>query len=236
MSNPLLPYNPNNGAMVQQRFNGPDFDVNQIGNQLLGSIFSLANQLMTEILSNGPGIDGIASFMNMDPNNPQMKIIGISSMNVAQIAHGPDGRPHIIQALDERQIGPGGIRQTKRALRDPDRGIDRVQIGYFAGDREEIIDRRFDPSTRQYQEEVQERVFAPNQPKYPQQLPIQSQQQRQPALPAPQQYQYYPRQQPQQYSPYPQQYSPYPQQSQQFSFYPQQPPQAFPRNPIYPYL
>jgi hypothetical protein len=218
MSYPLLPYNPNNRGIIEQQFSRPNFDGNHIGNELLGSLFGLANQLMTEILRNGPGIDGISSFMGTDPNNPHLKVIGISSMNVTQIARGPDGRPHIIQAHDERRIGPGGIWQTKKALRDPDRGIDRMQVGYFAGDREEIIDRRFDPSTRQYQEEVQQRIFAPNQPNFPPQRPIQSQQamQCQPALPAPQQYQYYPRQ--------------------QFPSYSQQPPKALPTPSIYPYL
>jgi hypothetical protein len=220
MSYPLLPYNPNNGAMVKQQFNRPIFDGNHVANDLLGSFFGLANQLMGEILRNSPGImDGISSHMGIDPNNPYMKIIGISSMNVTQIARGPDGRPHIIQAHDERRIGPGGIWQTKKALRDPDRGIDKIEVGYFAGDREEIIEHRFDPPTGQYQQEVQQRAIAPNQPNFSHQWPIQSQpaMQRQPALSAPQQYQYYPRQQ-------------------QFSSYAQQPLQARPAPPIYPYL
>lgn len=214
MSYPLQPYNPNSAALVEQQFNRPNFDGNPDVNNLLGSLFGLAHQLMGEILRNGPGIDGISSFMGADPNNPHVKVFGISSMNVTEIARGPDGRPHVIQAHDERRIGPGGIWQTRKALRDPDRGIDKMQIGYFTGDRGQIIQRRFDPNTRQYQQEVQQRGITPNPPNFPHQWSIPSQQtvQRQP-----QQNPYYPRQQ-------------------RNPSYAHQPLQALPAPPRYPHL
>jgi len=259
MSYPIQPYNPNNGALVGQQFNRAMFDGNNGGGDLIGSLFGLANQMMTDILRNGPGIGGISSFMGADPNNPDIHVIGISSMNVTQIAPGPDGRPHIIQAHDERRMGPGGIWQTKKALRDPDRGIDKMQIGYFAGDRSEIIEHEFDPPTGQHQQEIQRGAMAPNEPNFSHQWRMQSQQamQRQPRLPPPslQQYQYYPQQQQQQFPSYPQQqqrqqfpsysqqqqrqqFPSYPQQQQrqQFSSYPQQPLQAFPTPPSFQYL
>jgi hypothetical protein len=227
MSYPLQPYSPNNGALAQQKFNRAMLDGDRgIDDELLGSLFGLANRLMAEILRSGPGIDGISSFMGVDPNNPHVNVIGISSMNVTQIARGPDGRPHIIQTHDERRMGPNGIWQTKKALRDPDRGIDKTQIGYFAGDRGEIIERRLDPSTGQYQQEIKQRAIAPNAPNFSHQWRMQAQQamQWQPSLPSPQQYQYYPRQQ---------------QQQQQIASYaqrPQQPLQALPAPPSYQYL
>jgi hypothetical protein len=223
MSYPLQPYNPNNGALVQQQFNRAMFDGDRgIHDELLGSLFGLANRLMGEMLRSGPGNGGISSFMGVDPNNPHVNVIGISSMNVTQIAHGPDGRPHIIQTHDERRMGPNGIWQTKKALRDPDRGIDKMQIGYFAGDRGEIIERRLDPSTGQYRQEIQQRAMAPNPPSLPHQWRMQPQQamQRQPSLPPPQQYQYYPQQQ----------------QHPSYAPRPQQPLQALPAPPPYQYL
>jgi hypothetical protein len=223
MSYPIQPYNPNNGALVEQHFNRAMFDGNNAAGDLLGSIFGLANQLMTDMLRNGPGIGGVSSFMGVDPNNPHLHVIGISSMNVAQISRGPDGRPHIIQAHDERRLGPGGIWQTKKALRDSDRGIEKMQVGYFAGDRGEIIEHQLDASTGQYRQEIQQRAIAPNELNFPQQRRIQPQQsmQRQPPLPIPQQYQYNPHQY---------------QQRQQIPSYPQQPLQALPAPPIYQYL
>jgi len=166
--------------------------------------------------------------MGIDPNNPHVNIIGISSMNVTQMARGPDGRPHIIQTHDERRMGPGGIWQTKKALRDPDRGIDKTQIGYFSGDRGEIIERQLDPSTGQYRQDIQPRAIAPNNPgfSHPWRMPSQQAMQRQPLLPPAQQYQYYPRQQQHQY---------YPQQQQQQQ-QPQKPIQALPAPSPYQYL
>jgi Myelodysplasia-myeloid leukemia factor 1-interacting protein len=221
MSYPLQPYNPNNGALVDQQYNRGTLDGNIGGGDLLGSLYGLANQLMSEILRSGPSIGGISSFMGIDPNNPHVKVIGISSMNVTQISRGPDGRPHIIQAHDERRMGPSGIWQTRKALHDPDRGIDKMQIGYFIGDRGEIIERRLDPSTGQYRQEIQRHAMAPNEPNFSHHWRMQPQQimQRQPALPPPP----------------PRQYQHYPQQQQQLPSYAQQSQQALPAPSSYQY-
>lgn len=225
MSYPIQPYGQSNGALAPQQFNRNIVDGNDGAvDELLGTFLGLANQLMGEILRSGPGIGGISPIMGADLNNPHIGVIGISSMNVTQIARGPDGRPHIIQAQDERRMGPGGIWQTKKALRDPNRGIDKMQIGYFADGRGEIIDRQLDPVTRQYREEIQRRAIGPNDPSFSQQRRMQSQQgiQRQPPLPIQQSYQYYPPQQ----------------QHQQLPSYaqPQQPLKTLPAPRTYPYL
>lgn len=190
MSYPLQPYIPNPPALIEQPCNRPAFDSDREINHLLGSLFGLATQLMGEVLRNAPAMDGIPSFTGVDPSNPHMKIFGISSMKMTQIERGPDGRPRIIQAHDERRIGPNGVWQTRRALRDPDRGIDKMQIGYFAGDQGKMIERRYDPSTGQYRQEVQQHTMPSNTPNYPYQSLRQ-----QPSIASSQQYSYYPRQQ-----------------------------------------
>ena len=124
MSYPLQPYQPLNRPVLRQDQGVAD---------LLGPIFGLANQIMSELLHGAPS----------DPRNPHLQVFGISSMNVTQISRGLDGRPHIVQALDERRLGPGGVWQTKKAMRDPQRGIDKMKIGYFMGDRSEVIEHEF---------------------------------------------------------------------------------------------
>ena len=114
-------------------------------------------------------------------------------------------------------MGPGGIWQTKKALRDSQRGIDKMQIGYYNGDQSEVIEQRLDPPTRQYQQETHRQSLRPNEMNYPHQWRAQSQPQLQ--LPSPQQYQYY-----------------RPQQQQQRPFYAQQPLQALPAPSPYQYL
>lgn len=151
MSYPIEEYQPENNVVVdQQQMNN---------NDPFRSFFGLANRLMGEMLSSTSSFDGLSS----DSNNPNVKVFGISSMNVTQISRGPDGRPRVVQAHDERRMGPGGVWQTKKALRDPDRGIDRMQVGYFVGNQGEIVERQLDPTTGQYRQQVQHRGLPSNQ-------------------------------------------------------------------------
>ena len=244
MSYPIQPYNSNNGALVDQHLSRPVFNNNNVDGNIMGSLFGIANQLMEEILRNTPDTGGISSFMSASPSNPHVKVFGISSMNVTQLSQGPDGRSHIIQAYDERRVGPDGTWQSKKALCDPDRGIDKRQIGYFSGDRSEIIERQLDPSTTQYRQEIQRHGIAPNEFHSSQQYPMHSAHSMQrPATFPSRQYQYY-QQQPQ-LPPYSQQsqlrpYSHQPQlprhsQAAQFSYYSPQAQKALPIPPSYRY-
>lgn len=134
---------------------------------LMQSFFGMANRMMSDAFR-ADGIGGFSSLMmsDGDPTNSDVKVFGVSSMNVTQISRGPDGRPRIVQAHDERRMGPGGVWQTKKALRDTDRGIDRMQVGYFVGDQGEVIERQLDPKTGQYRKEIKRRGVPQNQLKF----------------------------------------------------------------------
>ncbi|CAF0764189.1 unnamed protein product [Didymodactylos carnosus] len=134
----------------------------------IGDVMSMAHNMMNSFQMNS------GMHMNSDPNNPNVKVFGVSSMNVTQLARGPDGRPHVIQAHDEKRMGPNGIWQTKKALKDSDRGIDKMQVGYFVGDQGEIVERHYDPATGQYRQNVQHRGYT--QPNFRQQWQQQAQQ------------------------------------------------------------
>ena len=178
MSYPIQLYNPNNRALVNPSGDRSVFSGNSNvggGGDVLNSIFGLANQLMAEILRSGPMPGDLSSLIGSDPSNPHVQVFGISTMNVTQISPGPDGRPRIIQAHDERRIGPGGVWQTKRAVRDSDRGIDKIQIGRFDGQAEEIIEHEFKPPMRQYQLDTNRRSLPPDQPQFPVRPQIQGQ-------------------------------------------------------------
>ncbi|UJR38226.1 hypothetical protein I4U23_030899 [Adineta vaga] len=246
----LTPYNHNPGPLVNQQYNRPPGNYGSINDinegELLGSLFGLAHQLMGEILRNTPGL---SPNMGLMPNMSQGKVFGVSSMNVTQITRGPDGRPHVVQAHKERRMGPGGTWQTKKTVHDPNRGIDKIQYGYFTGDHGEIIERRFDRATGQYHEEIQRREFAPNEFNFPSHLPIQSQpilRQQYPYYSQPQQqFPFYPQQQQQQQRPmlssYLQQpmpnfpsYSPQPISA--LTAHPEKPKPALPSPPMFPYI
>jgi hypothetical protein len=217
MSYPVQQYNPNNNAVVDQQRDKALFDGDN-DNDIFRSFFGLANRMMGEMLRSGEGTDGISSFSSSDSNNPNVKVFGISSMNVTQISRGPDGRPRVVQAHDERRMGPGGVWQTKKALRDPDHGIDRMQVGYFVGDQGEIIERQLDPTSGQYRQEIKRRGLPSNEPNFANRWRTNAQQAMQRPPPLPQQqlpyYDQYPQQALPPYSqPAPSSYEQYPQQS-----------------------
>ena len=193
MSYPLQPYQPNRGALVNPALNRPTPNQDQAVADLLVPIFGLAKQIMSELLQGGPGVDGLSALMGSDPRNPHMQVCGISSMNVTQVSRGPDGRPHIVQAIDERRLGPGGIWQTKKALRDPQRGIDKMQVGYFMGDQSEIVEHEFNSRSGQYQRPSHPWAQSnqpPAQRHYSYYPPAPPPSHRQQALPAPPSYRY----------------------------------------------
>ena len=161
MSNPVQQYPSNNDTRVNQQ---PDRTLTNGTNDgdIFRSFLGLTNRMMSDMMQNGPSTKSFSSLSSLDPGNPNMKLFGISSTNITQMSRGPDGRPRIVQAHDERRMGPGGVWQTKKALRDPDRGIDRMQLGYFVGDRGEIFERNLDPTTGQYRHETKRRGIPPN--------------------------------------------------------------------------
>jgi len=215
MSYPIQQYQSNNNAIVDQELDKTLFDSNN-DDDIFRSFFGLANRMMGEMLSSRIGTGDMSSFASSDPNNPNVKVFGISSMNVTQISRGPDGRPHIVQAHDERRMGPGGVWQTKKALRDPDRGIDKMQVGYFIGDQGEIVERQLDPTSGQYRQDIKRRGPS-NEPNFSNRWRKSAQQamQRPPPLPQNQQQQI-----PYSYNQYPQQALPAPSYPQQAAYAP----------------
>ncbi|CAF2719129.1 unnamed protein product [Rotaria sp. Silwood2] len=202
MSYPIQQYNPNNNALIDPQFDNTLLGSNNDGN-MFGSFYGLANQMMSEMLRSGPNIGGVSTFMSSDSNNPNVKVFGLSSMNVTQISRGPDGRPHVVQAHDERRMGPGGVWQTKKALRDTDRGVDRMQVGYFVGDRGEIVERQLDPTSGQYRQDIKRRGIPSNEQNFSNHWRSQAQQSMQRPRPLPSQVQQ--QQLPSSYQQYPQQ-------------------------------
>ncbi|CAF1175087.1 unnamed protein product [Rotaria sordida] len=191
MSYPIQQYIPNNDALYDPQFDNALLGVNT-GGDMLGSFFGLANRMMNGMLHSGPNIGGISTFLSSNSNDPNVKVFGVSSMNVTQMSRGPDGRPHVLQAQDERRMGPGGVWQTKKALRDSDRGIDKMQVGYFIGDNGEIIERQLDPNSGQYRQDIKRRGIPSNDPNFSNQWRIQAQQAMQRPRPLPSQQQQLP--------------------------------------------
>ncbi|UJR23626.1 hypothetical protein I4U23_026612 [Adineta vaga] len=69
--------------------------------------------------------------------------------------NGPDGRPKVYQETTSRNRGPGGMEETRQAIRDTERGINKVQIGHRIGDRKHVIEREMNVETGQISENVE---------------------------------------------------------------------------------
>ena len=87
--------------------------------------------------------------------------------------NGSDGRPKVYQESTSRSRGPGGLEETRQAIRDSERGINKVkpkksfrrfdfswkcfqiQIGHRIGDRKHVVEREMNVSTGQISENVE---------------------------------------------------------------------------------
>uniref|UniRef100_A0A1B6HL29 Myeloid leukemia factor n=1 Tax=Homalodisca liturata TaxID=320908 RepID=A0A1B6HL29_9HEMI len=80
-------------------------------------------------------------FQNMDhmSNNPNCH--SYSSSTVMTMTNGPDGRPQVYQASSSVRQGPGGVKETKKAVSDSRSGVKKLAIGHHIGDRAHIVER-----------------------------------------------------------------------------------------------
>ncbi|CAF0730946.1 unnamed protein product [Rotaria sp. Silwood1] len=69
--------------------------------------------------------------------------------------NGTDGRPKVYQESTSHSRGPGGLEETRQAIRDSERGINKVQIGHRIGDRKHVVEREMNVETGQISENVE---------------------------------------------------------------------------------
>lgn len=51
------------------------------------------------------------------------------------------GPPKVFQAASEERRGPGGVRETKKAVKDSESGVQRMAVGHHLGDRGHVVER-----------------------------------------------------------------------------------------------
>lgn len=61
--------------------------------------------------------------------------------SVVSMSSGPDGRPQIYEETMSTTTAPGGIRETKKTVRDSRTGTKKMAIGHHIGDRAHILER-----------------------------------------------------------------------------------------------
>ncbi|XP_032679457.1 myeloid leukemia factor isoform X3 [Odontomachus brunneus] len=81
--------------------------------------------------------------MNFDFAVPTMTNNSHSFMrqSVVSMSSGPDGRPEIYEETMSTTTAPGGIKETKKTVRDSRTGTKKMAIGHHIGDRAHILER-----------------------------------------------------------------------------------------------
>ncbi|CAF3093617.1 unnamed protein product [Rotaria socialis] len=69
--------------------------------------------------------------------------------------NGADGQPTVYHESKSHSRGPGGIEEIRQAVRDSERGINKVHIGHRIGDRKHVVEREMNVETGQISENVE---------------------------------------------------------------------------------
>ncbi|XP_014481012.1 PREDICTED: myeloid leukemia factor isoform X2 [Dinoponera quadriceps] len=81
-------------------------------------------------------ISNLSNMSNMGNNSHSFM-----RQSVVSMSSGPDGRPQIYEETMSTTTAPGGIKETKKTVRDSRTGTKKMAIGHHIGDRAHILER-----------------------------------------------------------------------------------------------
>lgn len=96
--------------------------------------------LMNSMMGNMGGMMGNMGGMMQMPNDPNAQVF--SSSTVMSYSNSGDGAPKIYQASSQTTQMPGGVRETRRTIKDSDKGIEKMSIGHHLGEKAHVIERQ----------------------------------------------------------------------------------------------
>ncbi|XP_040610256.1 myeloid leukemia factor 1 isoform X5 [Mesocricetus auratus] len=80
------------------------------------------------------GEDSLTGHLSMDPNGHSF--CSSSVMTYSKVGDEP---PKVFQASTQTRRAPGGIKETRRAMRDSDSGLEKMAVGHHIHDRAHVI-------------------------------------------------------------------------------------------------
>ncbi|CAF0772527.1 unnamed protein product [Didymodactylos carnosus] len=130
---------------------------NPFGGDLLGEFSSSPFSLMDAMMGNMRSVMDPPRLFHPTPSisDTNAPIHSFTSTTVMSYGAGPDGRPKVYQESTSRSRGPGGIEETRQAVRDSERGINKMHVGRRIGDRKHVIERELNAETGQISENVE---------------------------------------------------------------------------------
>nr|XP_043868177.1 myeloid leukemia factor 1-like [Solea senegalensis] len=82
--------------------------------------------------------------MSADPN-----IHSFSSSSVMTYSKVGNEAPKVFQATSSTQRAPGGIKETRRALKDSESGLEKMAVGHHIRDRGYVLKKKYNNNTRE---------------------------------------------------------------------------------------
>lgn len=79
--------------------------------------------------------------MEQARNNPNGNGQFYSQSSVMSFSNTGSGQPQVYQATSSVRTAPGGVHETRKAVRDSKTGIEKVEVGHRIGDRAHVISR-----------------------------------------------------------------------------------------------
>jgi myeloid leukemia factor 1 len=99
--------------------------------------FALMSSMMGNMGGMMRGMDGM---MHM-PNDPNAQVFSSSTV-MSYSNSGDGGAPKIYQASSQTTQMPGGLRETRRTIKDSEKGIEKMSIGHHLGEKAHVIERQ----------------------------------------------------------------------------------------------
>lgn len=108
------------------------------GNELMPFGHDMGGMRGTMMPFGFPNMNRLFQFNQMG-NDPHCH--SYSSSTVMTMTNGPDGRPQVYQASQSVRAGPGGVKETKKAVADSRTGVKKMAIGHHIGERAHIMEK-----------------------------------------------------------------------------------------------
>ncbi|XP_067450832.1 myeloid leukemia factor 1 isoform X2 [Thunnus thynnus] len=85
--------------------------------------------------------------MHRNTENTASNTHSFSSSSVMTYSKVGNGPPKVFQATSSTRCAPGGIKETRRAVKDSESGLEKMSIGHHIQDRGHVVEKKFNKKT-----------------------------------------------------------------------------------------
>ncbi|KAM9733525.1 myeloid leukemia factor 1 isoform 2-T2 [Menidia menidia] len=104
--------------------------------------FSMFDNMMAKVNNRMEGTH--RNFDNTSTNSNSHSFSSSSVMTYSKVGNEP---PKVFQASSSTIRGPGGVKETRHALKDSETGLEKMRIGHHIQDRGHVVEKKFNKKT-----------------------------------------------------------------------------------------